>query len=98
MGGFFHVREYAKAQRRSYCPCWYNQHIGRQSGGEHARCAACNDADYDAGTYTLTWDDTDSNAAGCKLTKQVELTVNPTVEETVEEIEGTVEEAVEEVQ
>ena len=43
-------------------------------------------ADYDAGTYTLTWDDTDSNAAGCKLTKQVELTVNPTVEETVDMI------------
>ncbi len=43
-------------------------------------------ADYDAGTYTLTWDESGLNEAGCKLTKQVELTVNPTVEETVDMI------------
>ena len=41
-----------------------------------------NGANYTSGIYT--WDDTDSNAAGCKLTKQVDLTVNPTVADTVD--------------
>ena len=41
-----------------------------------------NGANYTSGIYT--WDDTDSNAAGCKLTKQVDLTVNPTVKDTVD--------------
>lgn len=40
-------------------------------------------SDYEAGTYTLTWDNSELNEAGCQLTKQVELTVNPTYNETL---------------
>ena len=43
-----------------------------------------NGSDYAAGTYTLTWKNDSLNAAGCKLTQQVELTVNPVYTETME--------------